>query len=402
MGDLIKRIITAIKNLFSGSIAPDVKEALSESTPVSRTEIEESVKKFIDLIQKPVKEQMEAFEATHSPVTPEESPKWAASFAGAGIAGLALGTAGSTVAETLSLGQVESLTQWLREAWARLGLAGMVGVPVWELYSAGVRTPFRYYALGKFQPMIPSISDQIRFAVREAYPDVPVEKMHEEMKKWIRYLGYSEFWAKAYWNAHWVIPTLEQARKLFLRGVITEEEYKDFLRLSDYHPKYNNLWLELRYDLPGRIDSRWMYEWNIINIEELKKFIAAEGVHPDWINKVAEAYAKNILRDEIGRVRTQMINLFREGFWSESKLRNELRELGFREEVIDWSIREAKLKREYEDKTDKLKFFTDQLIKWEIDEETFIMSCRELGMDEDVITLKLDTALLRRKPKKKS
>jgi len=399
MGELIKRITTAVKNLFTGWVSPDIKEALSTSTPVSREEIQDQVVKFLELAQKPVKSKLLELEEAASPVTPEESAAWATAFASAGAAAWGLGAGGSVLAEALSLGQIETISRWLESVWMRIGLATMIATPIWTLYDAGVRRPFRYFALGKFQPMIPSISDQIRFAVREAYPGVRVEKMGEEMKKWIRYLGYSDFWADAFWNAHWLIPTLEQARELWRRGVITEKEYIDFLRLSDYAPKYNDLWLQLAWELPGRIDQRWMFEWGIIDRSKLVEFVRARGIHPEWQEAVADAYVKHILRDEIGRVRSQLVALFREGFIDASTLRTELAVLGYRTEVIDMTIREAELRREYDEKTELLKFYMDQLTKAKIDEEEFVSKCRELGLTEEAIERKMSMALLKRKKK---
>lgn len=399
MGDLIQRIVVAIKNIFFGGVVVDSKEALSVGTPEERSGIAESITNFVNLTQKPITDELIKLEALHSPMTPEESEKWALALAGVGVGGFALGTAGSVLAEAATLGQVESISNWLNSLWMQAGFAGLVSVPVVTMYDKAIRVPYTYLINSRFTPMIPGISDQIRFAVREAYPDIAIEMMKDEMKKWIKYLGYSEYWATSFWNAHWVIPTLSQARTLWQRGVIDEEGYINFLRLSDYDPKYNPLWLQLAWDLPGRIDQRWLYEWGFIDRSKLIEFIRAEGIHPDWQEQLADGYIKNILRDEIGRVRTQLISMFKDGFMDESTLRSELSEIGFIPDVIDMSVKEALLRRDRDTKTDLLKYYIDQLKKLEIDEEAFVSKLRELGMTEESITINLNTTLLKQKKK---
>lgn len=397
MADLIKRIVLAIKNIFHAGVVVDSVEALSVGSPAEREGIASSFKNFFELTQKPIKDKLTELEETHSPMTPEESEAWVIAMAGVGAGGLALGAAGSVIAEAATLGQVETISEWLKSAWVQVGLAGLISVPVVTMYDKALRIPYTHLINSRFTPNIPGISDQIRFAVREAYPGVPIEMMSSEMEKWIKYLGFSKYWADSFWNAHWIIPTLSQARELWQRGVIDQTDYIDFLRLSDYDPKYNPLWLQLAWSLPGRIDQRWLYEWGAISREDLIKFVRAEGIHPDWQEAIADTYIKNILRDEISRVRTQLITMFREGFIDEAKLRSELSDIGFIPDVIDMSVKEAILRRDYDTKSDLLKYYMTQLQKFEIDEEEFIRKCRELGMTEEAITIKLDITLLKQK-----
>jgi len=124
----------------------------------------------------------------------------------------------------------------------------------------------------------------------------------------------------------------------------------------------------------------------------MKEFVASQGIHPDWQDLVTEAYIKNILRDEIGRVRTQLLTHYREGFMSRSQLEDELSTLGFRPEVVEMSLREADLRIELEEKTEWYKIYEKQYTTGKITEETFIARLRELGMTDDAITRKLALA----------
>lgn len=388
MGDLIGRIMKAIWNLFFGW----TKDALSTATPEERSDLEATITDFLAFGMKEYLDEVERWKAEAREVSPDVAWTEALTIAELGKNAYAkLSTAGAFL-EVLSAGQVESVATMLREFGNFMGVDDSMEMMLKDPIEIGIRTPNRYYLNDLFKPMIPTIQDQIRFAVREAYPGVSIEAIPAEMEKWIGYLGYSKFWADAYWNAHWLIPTLEQARELWWRGKITQSRYMDMLRLSDHHPDFNDMWLELAWGYPGKIDTRWMYEWNIIDRAKMKEFVAALGIHPDWQEYVTDAYVKNILRDEVGRIRSQLITHYREGFLSRAKLSTELSGLGFRSEVVDMSLREADLRIELEDKTEWLKVYEKQFTTGVIAEEAFISSLTALGMTTEAINRKLELA----------
>lgn len=399
MGDILKRICLAIKNLFTGWAAPDITEALSPSTPAFREDIGNAAAAFTDLILAPIHAKMDELGATHSPMSPEESVKWATAFAGVGAVGFGLGTAGSTLSELFSLGQIESVSEWMRSFWVQAGFAGMLGVPVITLYDKGVRVPFTYWANAKYQPMIPGSGDLVRFAVREAWRAELQEGTPDFFITNMKYHGYKEEWAKYYWAAHWIIPTYEQARLAFWRGIITETEFSDLRKYADLAPAYNNVWEGLQYLMPGKIDSRWLYEWGMIEKADMMDLLRAGGIHPDWVDRVAEAYIRNQLRDEKGRVRSQLIKKYTMGAFTKSELESELSGLGFRAESVELMIREAELRSENEDLEDKIKFYEGQLKKYKITEEEFVAALTGLGMRSESITIRLNAVLLKRKPK---
>lgn len=63
--------------------------------------------------------------------------------------------------------------------------------------------------------MIPGLSDQIRIAVREGYPDAEGFKEHfTKFQEWTAKIGFSEYWSQALWNAHWIIPSQSQADEM--------------------------------------------------------------------------------------------------------------------------------------------------------------------------------------------
>ncbi|MEM1558224.1 MAG: hypothetical protein QXG12_06500, partial [Thermoproteota archaeon] len=71
--------------------------------------------------------------------------------------------------------------------------------------------------------IIPSASDLIRMAVREVFSPELREKygldedFPEEFAEWGKKQGLSEFWARAYWAAHWDLPSMTQGYEMLHR-----------------------------------------------------------------------------------------------------------------------------------------------------------------------------------------
>jgi len=204
MGDIIRRIMKAIWNLFFGW----TKSALSTGTPEERDELLTTVKDFLSFGLDDYVKEVERVKAEFKEVTPDVAWPEALTIANLGRDAYLQTNIAGIFMEILSAGQVEEIARLMRQYTDFLGVDDSIAMWLRDPIEIGLRTPNRYYLQSIFKPMIPGIADQIRFAVREAYPGVAVEDIPAEMEKWIGYLGYSKFWADAYWNAHWIIPTL--------------------------------------------------------------------------------------------------------------------------------------------------------------------------------------------------
>jgi len=210
--------------------------------------------------------------------------------------------------------------------------------------------------------VIPGISDLIRFAVREAYPVEGPEAQLAEMKKWAAKQGLSEYWADRYWIAHWQLPSFENLREAFWRGIIDEEDFKKFVLKHDYRPDPwpghkkadQQIMFELSYRLPGAIEQRWMLRWGLIDKETLIDLTRKRGMHPDWVQSVAEGIWRQMLTDERTRLLTQLRYQYRDGEISRETLAAKLKELYYSQAEIDLILQAADIEREREVKSQSL------------------------------------------------
>jgi len=150
--------------------------------------------------------------------------------------------------------------------------------------------------LKKLMYRIPPLQDIIRMAVRECftpeiaekfgqYEDIPAEYM-----EWARKSGLSEFWAKAYWAAHWELPSITMAFEMFHREVISEDELKLLLRAQDVMPFWRDKLIKISYNPLTRVDLRRIWELGLISEEELERRLRHIGYSPEDAKLMLEYY----------------------------------------------------------------------------------------------------------------
>ena len=256
--------------------------------------------------------------------------------------------------------------------------------------------------------VIPGISDLIRFAVREAYPVEGPEAQLAEMKKWAAKQGLSEYWAERYWIAHWQLPSFENLREAFWRGIIDEEDFKKFVLKHDYRPDPwpghkkadQQIMFELSYNLPGAIEQRWMIRWGLIDKETLIDLTKKRGMHPDWVEPVTEAIIRQMLTDERTRLLTQLRRKYIEGLLSEEDFRAELAKRYYSPWEIDYIVDAANIEKElsaHEETKKKPREATlatlTKAFKLDlITEEEFRKGLEKAGYSPEAIDLYLDIA----------
>jgi len=196
---------------------------------------------------------------------------------------------------------------------------------------------------------IPSVSDLVKFVVKEVAlmpPDYPTPKFFiDAMKK----IGYIDYWARAYWWAHWILPAPGLLYDAFHRGVITGAELDKYLYWHDYNPDPRpgvrisdiQIMRELIYKLPDKLDARWMRRWGIIDYKDHEWLLKAGGLHPKWLTKVALAEKMNMLIDERTEVKSAFRSQFLLGLISAPILQGKLREIYYTAEEVEMLMKAA-------------------------------------------------------------
>jgi len=191
-------------------------------------------------------------------------------------------------------------------------------------------------------PSIPGVGDLVRFAVREAYPDAETFTEHyARMSGWIGQQGYSQYFADAFWTAHWIIPTVSQADELLHRGDIDEAAHRALYILNDIRPEDIDQLRGLTWKLPGRIEARWMFRWGEIDASDLRDYLVKDGLDPVYADSVAQAMAKQQFLTDINREIANVKADYSRGYSVEATLRADLAALGMRDEIVEYHVADA-------------------------------------------------------------
>ena len=216
--------------------------------------------------------------------------------------------------------------------------------PLWkELVDTGL-APARVSFLKELSWAVPSPSDVINFAAKEAFEDKMAEiygldaEYDAVDQKWMDKAGIKEEARPLYWIAHWQHPALNRVYDLFHRGIITEEEMSRYYRLVEVPPYWRPKLTELSWDLPNRIELRMMARYGLVDkaflVEQLKKV----GLGPDYREIAADMMLA------MG-IRTDLATRHSKGWITADEVKSELEASGLgtqvQERMYQWIVKNA-------------------------------------------------------------
>jgi len=209
------------------------------------------------------------------------------------------------------------------------------------LKNDAVVTGYKNYLQWRKEQLVvhPSYTDLIRFRVKEVPEElkqnynVVKESAGKIYLDWMKLKGVHEYWALAYWDAHWRWISETGLVDLFFRGELKEEHLRKYLYWMDFQPysrptmpwtvrgiKYeNDIDIIMRYLLrmPEITQTRWMVRWGLGGFEDAlsahARNVIARRMHPDWLAQVIVAEYCQTLTSARTHVRSAWERALRDG-----------------------------------------------------------------------------------------
>jgi len=130
-------------------------------------------------------------------------------------------------------------------------------------------------ALADLKFYIPPPQDLITMAVRDVFNPERVaefkqnEDFPEEFAFWAEQQGISRDWAEKYWQAHWVLPSVQMGYEMLHRRVIDEQQLRNLMSAQDIIPGWRDALIAISYSPYTRVDIRRMYDVGVLNEQQV-------------------------------------------------------------------------------------------------------------------------------------
>jgi len=122
---------------------------------------------------------------------------------------------------------------------------------------------------------IPPPQDLITMAVRDVFNPERVaefqqnEDFPEEFAFWAEQQGISRDWAEKYWQAHWVLPSVQMGYEMLHRRVIDEQQLRNLMSAQDIIPGWRDALIAISYSPYTRVDIRRMYDLGVLDEQQV-------------------------------------------------------------------------------------------------------------------------------------
>ncbi len=205
---------------------------------------------------------------------------------------------------------------------------------------------------------VPPVQDLISMAVREVFSPTIRDRFQldedfpSEFAVFAHQQGVSEEWAKNYWAAHWVLPSLNQGFEMLHRRVITAEDLDLLMRTQDVMPFWRENLKQIAFSPLTRVDVRRMHDLGLITEDELLgryMDIGFDESNAEMMKQFTVAFnapdPPEIIELE-GLTRGTILNMFDDGILDETETREILVTLGVGDVAADLFISQRQSERQ--------------------------------------------------------
>lgn len=252
---------------------------------------------------------------------------------------------------------------------------------------------------------IPSVSDFIRFAVREVFtPNTAqayglFEDYPTELTKQVKLCGLSPDYAKYFWAAHWELPSYTQGVDMYHRQIIDYDELTLLLKSLDVMPYWRDKMIKLSEMNFTRVDVRRMYQLGVMNDQEVVRAYRDLGYSQDKATKMMEFTKSSTKKAAKSSTAAEIINAFEAGIYSQGEVTEKLKSLGYKQDSIDVKLKLSQYKKDHKYLTQYLTSLKKVFIDGNINETSVHAELNKLGLSSPAVAELIKAWSLEIKPK---
>jgi len=180
--------------------------------------------------------------------------------------------------------------------------------------------------LKKLAFFIPPVQDLITMSVREVFsPEIRARNQQDanfppDFLKWALQQGVSEEWARNYWAAHWVLPSVQMGFEMLHRREIDEDRLRELMQALDIMPGWVDALIKISFTPITRVDIRRLNRLGFLEGVELRDAYRDIGYNPEnaerlsafteELNKADEVFTLDVASD---LSRSSIIGFYKDG-----------------------------------------------------------------------------------------
>uniref|UniRef100_A0A6H2A1F0 Uncharacterized protein n=1 Tax=viral metagenome TaxID=1070528 RepID=A0A6H2A1F0_9ZZZZ len=279
-------------------------------------------------------------------IDPDTGQRLAADATTASLGAMGIGFSTGLIGESVSFGQVESISRWPARLLSITGMGGLVAAQFLPIYKTAIAKPYGYWLNARFTPELPKLGDAVELKSRQFIED-------PEFKKLLAYQGIGD----------------------------------------KYISHYSELAITpLKYFAMNAIARQGLYD-PVFFQEELER----SGYSDTAIKELHTAYTSLAAETEIKAFKSYMKKAFKEGLITESRYRDHLKDLRIPDDIINIVIELEKVVKKDDFSSEKLKLATKRFQRGLITESEFRTTLGDLGFTAEGVRVHIDLAELSKK-----
>ena len=221
--------------------------------------------------------------------------------------------------------------------------------------------------------MVPPFVDIIRMAVRDVFDPEAVQRYGldwyypTEVANYADMTGFGDFWARKYWESHWIMPGYATAqRMLFLSPTFTLQDMEKMLRYADYPPALIQSMIDAAYYPLTRVDVRRMHKVGVLSGSEVYDSYKALGYNDLNAQRMTDFTIAYNTEEERATGASYILKMLEEYLISEGDAWIRLADMGYDDDVIEVKVTETLLKRMISEEDDYVAQVERQYVRGEI------------------------------------
>ncbi len=371
---------TAVWDFLRDRVLKPILDAIQAALDAAAQAVKGLARTFVDTI---------VAMAPHSPAGGLEAGVVALGLA-AGLHVVAAGAA--TALDAVHPFHSLEIKQLVFAAMASTGIASIGPAVVGRIFETAILKPMQQELNETFVREIPGPGDLVRFVVREQIaPD--------ELELWLRRQGLGPKWSQAFWGAHWVPPSREEAVELHHRGIYTLQQVTDALVINDRRPDTIPDLLALTFRTPTRAELVQLGEVTDVDEDRLKAWLRADGVSEELL----PTFLSLVRSRRIVRILTRVESLVRgeveAGRLGIDEARSILQEYRFAPDVVEAELGLAKRARDLQLRTELQAIAVARFQKGESTDGDLATDLGDLGLDPDRVGTIVTLEKIRKLPR---